>query len=191
MAGVPSDSRRRPAMTLREWVDARIDRNGPGECWLWVGERTTDGYGRIHRRVVNPSGDQIIYAAHRVVYEMNVGPIPEGLVLDHLCFNPPCVNPDHLEPVTNRENLRRGIGPLCGNGHLKSLHRREGPSGTTYCGQCHADQSRRRYYARLGRPVPPKRAWMGRPPKVRDAIPEVKHEGCPFGQAVPREEDAA
>jgi HNH endonuclease len=72
-------------------------------CIEFTGKRQQDGYGQI---TVN--GRSIV--AHRVAYEFYVGPIPDGLVLDHLCRNPGCVNPAHLEPVTQRVNLLRGIG---------------------------------------------------------------------------------
>lgn len=73
-------------------------------CWIWRGaifKRWGYGYikvGKKHRR------------AHRVAYELCVGTIPEGLSLDHLCRNRLCVNPAHLEPVTHRENVLRGVG---------------------------------------------------------------------------------
>lgn len=73
----------------------------PTGCWEWQGARDSNGYGQLNVR-------NSILGAHRVAYETFVGPIPEGLHLDHLCVNPPCVNPDHLEPVTNAENVRRG-----------------------------------------------------------------------------------
>jgi hypothetical protein len=69
-------------------------------CWRWTGSVGSSGYGHI---VVNRHGK----CAHRAVYEVAVGPIPDGLELDHLCVNRSCVNPDHLEPVTRSENLRR------------------------------------------------------------------------------------
>lgn len=72
-------------------------------CWLWQGARTEDGYGR-YRHEGAPQR-----RAHRFAYETAVGPIPAGLVLDHLCRTPSCVNPDHLEPVTTRENTLRGV----------------------------------------------------------------------------------
>lgn len=70
-------------------------------CWLWDMHLNEKGYGKIR------SGGEHT-GAHRYHYEMAKGPIPEGMVLDHLCRNRSCVNPDHLEPVTFTENIRRG-----------------------------------------------------------------------------------
>lgn len=78
---------------------AKVDKQDDG-CWLW----TAGGngrYGRFYFGGVNTY-------AHRVSYELCVGPIPDGLVIDHLCRNTMCVRPDHLEAVTQKENLRRG-----------------------------------------------------------------------------------
>ena len=61
--------------------------------------------------------------AHRAYYERYVGPIPEGLVIDHLCRNRRCVNPTHLEPVTSAENNLRGLGPGAVNRRKKACHR--------------------------------------------------------------------
>jgi hypothetical protein len=77
----------------------KIEVTGDG-CWSWTGARSA-GYGSF-----NPGGQRPV-KAYRWSYEYFVGPIPDGLVLDHLCCNPPCVNPDHLEPVTSGENVRR------------------------------------------------------------------------------------
>lgn len=71
-------------------------------CWVWQRYRDRNGYGRKHSKGT-------MCWAHRVYYEQFVGPIPEGLDLDHLCSNPPCVNPEHLEPVTRAENTRRAF----------------------------------------------------------------------------------
>ena len=91
-------------------------------CWEWVGRKTKQGYGRI----AVGSSDKTV---HRFLYERWVGEIPVGLVLDHLCRNTACVRPDHLEPVTNRENIIRGVGASainlakthCKRGHPFSL----------------------------------------------------------------------
>ena len=71
-------------------------------CWEWTGTHSGMGYGRFLL-------DGKKYLAHRMSYILYRGKIPEGLVLDHLCRNPSCVNPDHLEAVTNKENINRGI----------------------------------------------------------------------------------
>lgn len=72
-------------------------------CWIWQ-RSTSQGYGQMwHNGSTHP------LRAHRVIYERHKGPIPEGLNLDHLCRVRPCVNPDHLEPVTQAENVRRGL----------------------------------------------------------------------------------
>jgi hypothetical protein len=86
-------------------VDARflprIVRGPPGGCWEWAGSHDPQGYGQFR------DGGRL-WKAHRFSYEWTIGPIPEGLQLDHLCRNRGCCNPDHLEPVTNAENARRG-----------------------------------------------------------------------------------
>ena len=84
----------------RLWVGARADGTG---CWVWQRARDMHGYGVIQVR-----GKAL--GAHRVAYEIVKGPIPEGLTIDHLCRTRACINPDHLEAVTNRENILRGEG---------------------------------------------------------------------------------
>lgn len=94
-----------PKTSLEEHFLAGIPPNlGPDECWHWLGIMHMAYYGQFKH-------DHKRYAAHRFSYEYFVGPIPEGLVIDHLCRIPSCVNPKHLEPVTVRENTRRGISP--------------------------------------------------------------------------------
>lgn len=74
-------------------------------CWEWNGSLFAGGYGQYSVRL--ETGERKNLYAHRVAYEMFVGPIPDGLVLDHLCRNRRCCRPDHLEPVTSAENTRR------------------------------------------------------------------------------------
>ncbi|MES2211457.1 MAG: HNH endonuclease signature motif containing protein [Chloroflexota bacterium] len=118
----------------RLWSYVRKTRS----CWLWTGTVTWRGYGQLY-----------IYGrfqqAHRAVYEEVRGPIPDGLHLDHLCRNRACVRPDHLEPVTAGENLRRGFGASgingrkthCINGHeFTTENTVVYPSGTRRCKAC-------------------------------------------------------
>lgn len=74
-------------------------------CWLWTGPRLQRGYGTFAFR---HNGVLKCGLAHRLSYEYYVAPIPHGLVIDHLCKNPQCVNPHHLETVTQYENSQRG-----------------------------------------------------------------------------------
>lgn len=74
-------------------------------CWIWLHGKSGAGYGQLHVKHSRPR--RMVYA-HRVYYERHVGPVPDGLELDHLCRNPSCVNPEHLEPVTHAENIKRG-----------------------------------------------------------------------------------
>lgn len=77
----------------------------PSGCWLWLGKRDSNGYGRL--LVGGKRGKE--FMAHRLVYEHLIGPISPKLVLDHLCRTAECVNPWHCEPIEHLENLRRGV----------------------------------------------------------------------------------
>ena len=82
-----------------------VDKSG---CWRWDAFKDHLGYGH-YWLIVNGRGR--MHKAHRVAYELAVGTIPDGLVIDHLCRNRACVNPAHLEPVTQHENVSRGSIP--------------------------------------------------------------------------------
>lgn len=86
-------------------------------CWLWTGAKS-NGYGQL-------GVDGKNRLVHRLSYELYIGPIPEGLIIDHLCRVRHCLNPDHLEVVTQRENILRGTAPTAQNArktHCKHGH---------------------------------------------------------------------
>lgn len=92
-----------------------VDYNG---CWVWLACVNDAGYGIFRLNNRN-------YRAHVLMFEYFIGPVPAGLVLDHKCRNRECANPDHVEPVTRGENVRRGLPfrlPLefCKNGHART-----------------------------------------------------------------------
>lgn len=100
-------------MTLAERFWSYVEKSDG--CWRWLGFIGKEGYGRFGARKGTTST-----LAHRVSYELSVGPIPQGLEIDHLCRNRACVNPSHLEPVTREINIRRGISPAAR--HAKKTH---------------------------------------------------------------------
>lgn len=86
----------------------------PTGCWRWLKAKTTAGYGHFHFR-----GNY--YQAHRLVYGLLRGPVLT-VAMDHLCRNRWCVNPDHLEPVSHRENIRRGDGTKLTVAQVRQIH---------------------------------------------------------------------
>jgi HNH endonuclease len=96
-------------LSIRERILNNISPEPNSGCWLWLGTCNRDGYSRL------TIGDQtkksgIRHASgHRISYEAFVGPIPTGLDIDHLCRVRCCVNPAHLEPVTTKVNVQRGV----------------------------------------------------------------------------------
>jgi hypothetical protein len=128
-------------------IDRFITKIEVGDCWHWTAGKH-NGYGQFS--LGGRKGR--MYYAHRVAYEWLVGPIPEGLQLDHLCRNRACVNPDHLEPVSQQENILRGEG---GQNHAVKTHCPQGheyagdnlyvrPDGGRQCRACTREHQRRK-----------------------------------------------
>jgi hypothetical protein len=126
---------------------AKVDKTDDG-CWKWTAATKGKGYGNFWM-----NGG--FYNAHRLSWEDVNGPIPDGLVIDHLCRNPPCVRPDHLRVVTQRENLfaEGSLFPAklnaekthCPHGHLftpESTYVR--PNGWRECNTCRTEWHRQR-----------------------------------------------
>lgn len=107
-----------------------------GDCWIWTAQKDHSGYGVTDSK---KDGKRTRKQAHRVAYELTIGRIPEGLVLDHLCRNPPCVNPRHLEPVPQAINVYRGDSPTAKN-RIK-----------THCSRGHEFTTENTYKSRWGR----------------------------------------
>lgn len=97
----------RRSVPLAQRFEANIDKSG--DCWLWTASGS-NGYGTI---MEGPSRKKLY--AHRVAYEMAYGPIPEGMVVDHLCHVTLCVNPSHLRAVTSKQNSEHKAGPASNN----------------------------------------------------------------------------
>jgi hypothetical protein len=132
------------ATAARFW--SRVDQRSSDECWPWLAGKAK-GYGTF-------SIGGRSHPAHTISYQQIIGPVPIGLQLDHLCRNRGCVNPQHLEPVTRKENILRGVSfsavngakTHCPNGHpYDSAHTRVDPRlGYRRCRECQAAGKRRR-----------------------------------------------
>jgi len=160
--GVPNERRARRCRacyrayrgrTALERFWAKVDLNGPlwdsTPCWPWAAG-LVDGYGKfwVNGRHVR---------AHRFAYETYVGPIPEGMELDHLCRNRACVNWEHMEVVVHQVNILRGIAPSALNAaktHCPEGHPLDGLNtliwgGKRRCRTCHREWARKRYHANI------------------------------------------
>lgn len=126
----------------RFYEKIHIDKSS--ECWNWKGKPSSDGYGRM-------GIDYKVYLAHRVSYVLKYGEPPPHMVIDHVCRNRICINPDHLEVVSLEENIRRGVGPErmressdakaqrthCKNGHPFSGYNLSLNDRQRLCKTCH------------------------------------------------------
>ena len=134
------------SLTLAQRVKREMVRvsKDPSGCWVWAGKRSARGYGMVRM------GSRT-RMAHALFYEGLVGPIPEGLELDHLCRNRSCVNPAHLEPVTHRVNTQRGLAGKyqaakthCPQGHpYDEANTYRKPDGGRGCRACRVEATRR------------------------------------------------
>lgn len=117
-----------------------LDRCDIGLCWEWLGGLDKDGYGKT-------TIDTMDWRVHRAVWTALVGPLDGSLVIDHLCRNRACCNPDHLEPVPDSENWKRGYAPsrtyaersTCKNGHDLNdpANLRKNKTGARVCKTCY------------------------------------------------------
>lgn len=139
---------------LPERISSRIAIDSESGCWEWEGAKS-NGYGRVYwKGKPRPT--------HRVAYTLYVGEIPEGKQIDHLCANPCCMNPEHLQPVTPQVNTLRGRAieaaqergrrtTHCKHGHEfneKNTYRRK--NGSRACLECIRTRARERYRKKAG-----------------------------------------
>lgn len=122
-------------MPIAEKLECYIMRITDSGCWIWLGALNHKGYGKINGKI-----------AHRVSYEIHIGPIPDGLQLDHGCRVRCCVNPRHLEPVTLIENIARGeVGQYnarkthCSEGHEFTPENTGRYHNERYCRKCRSN----------------------------------------------------
>lgn len=140
-----------PRPTLEERFWPRVEKLPDGQCWLWKGLTLSSGYGQI--AVGSRSdGDYRAWLVHRLAYEWMVGPIPDGLSIDHLCHTRNCVNPAHLEPVTRGENNIRDGTPWRANAAIAAKRRKQ-----THCLRGHPLSGDNLYIPKNGLPTTNKR----------------------------------
>lgn len=148
-----SDLPMRPNYTLFQRFWSKIDvSGGPDACWPWTAHLEGRGYGAFRLGSLR-DGSRRMVQAHRLAYELLIGPIPEGLTIDHLCRNRICVNPAHLEVVSQRVNTLRGATITadfaqrthCPQGHPYDLFNTyTTPAGHRLCRACRRERGEKR-----------------------------------------------
>lgn len=136
--GSPLEVRRTLGLTTEERFWQYVNKDAPQGCWEWTGG-LSHGYGNFMAR--HEDGTYAQVQAHRFAYRLLVGPVPDGLVMDHLCRNKLCVRPLHLDPVTQRVNVQRGDAAVahaaCGRGHpFDAENTYIAPNGIRACKTC-------------------------------------------------------
>ena len=132
-------------LTTRFWEKVS-GLDNPDGCWTWIAYKNCWGYGKFEV-------DGEATSAHRLAYQLCIGPIPDDLEVDHLCRNPACVNPAHLELVPHAENVRRGDNwskgweryvTHCPQGHEYTPDNlvKQGLSNKRKCKTCHRERAR-------------------------------------------------
>ena len=140
------------------------------DCWIWTSSRTNRGYGTFTHNNRNKGG------AHRIAYETFKGPIPTGKEIDHLCRNPSCVNPTHLEIVTGRENKLRGKTINATNAaktHCPSGHEYVQGKHQRCCPICSTESQRASYLRNIDKCRKRNRERMAR--KRKESASSVNH----------------
>jgi hypothetical protein len=126
----------RPTSPQSLWARITVSETG---CWEMSGYRDRQGYAKVKFHGST-------WPAHRVTYTLMRGAIPAGAHIDHLCRNTGCVNPDHLEPVTQLENNRRTRREVCGFGHLFTPENTMKCGASRVCRACRNRQKRESYH---------------------------------------------
>jgi len=164
-AGIQTTGTKRACELSRD-LESYIDKSSPIGCWPWLGSLNSRGYGLLSKGKLSSNLQE--RQAHRAVYISLIGPIPDGMVINHLCWNPSCVNPNHLEVVTPRQNsnyrnpdtCKMRKGGTCVQGHPYNsetvMRVRNGTDHTTRCRKCQREQQRQsnlKWYV-VGSPAP-------------------------------------
>lgn len=168
-----------------------VIRRAPSDCWPWQAGLSATGYGKFWLR-----GRTV--GAHRVAYELEKGPIPRPLSIDHLCRNRACVNPRHLEAVPIRTNILRGDGPAARNArrsHCKNGHRftedntYRNPRGMRSCRTCQRQHIRDWECKNREKRVGQRRAWHANnlaARRAKDRVSKAAQRATPEGRAAYR-----